>query len=269
MPLLQNLVGRRFGRLTVLKRAPQNSRANHPRWVCSCVCESTIIVVGDSLVSGHTRSCGCLCRQMTAARAFKDCNEQRFGRLVVLKRVGSNKHGAALWLCRCDCKNEVVVTRAALASGHTKSCGCLQRETRGKARLTHGMWNTREYHAYQAAKARCTNPSHQAFANYGGRGIQFLLTGIEPLIAKLGWCPPGRTFERIDNDGHYELDNLCWATWREQADNTRRSHKRKTRLSITPRRTQTAAECATEFNVPLDAVQALQARIRASQGAAL
>jgi hypothetical protein len=271
MPLLQNLLGRQFGDLTVWERAPENSRYNHVRWICSCACggKAKTIVAACSLTSGRTRSCGCLRRRLAGARSFKDCIGQRFGWLVVLERAGS-KSGRAMWLCLCDCGNKVVVSRNDLARGHTKSCGCLRREKNktNKAGLTHGMSKTREYRAYQAAKARCTNPNHQAYADYGGRGIEFRLPDFVSFFAKLGLCPPGRSLDRIENDGHYEFGNIHWATRSEQERNKRKRRKRNNRLLIAPRPTQTAAEWATEFNVPLDAVQALQARIRASQGAA-
>jgi hypothetical protein len=182
--------------------------------------------------------------------------------------VGRNKYGGALWLCLCDCGNEIVRSRNALARGNVRSCGCLYRETVGKSNRTHGLSKTREFRIYHAAKARCTNPNHKNFADYGGRGIQFLLPSVEQFVAKLGLCPPGHTLERINNDGHYELNNLKWATRRDQSNNRRKYRKRSNRISIAARQTQTVAGAATEFNVPLDAVQALQARIRASQGAA-
>jgi len=49
----------------------------------------------------------------------------RYGRLIVLKQAGRDKHKQALWLCRCDCGNEITVRGSGLRGGHTQSCGCL------------------------------------------------------------------------------------------------------------------------------------------------
>lgn len=56
-----------------------------------------------------------------------------FGRLRVIKRVGSNKHRHTVWKCLCDpelggCGKVVDVAGTHLQSGNTKSCGCLHRE---------------------------------------------------------------------------------------------------------------------------------------------
>lgn len=53
---------------------------------------------------------------------------QRFGRLVVLEEVGSDKRGHILWLCKCDCGNEKVTRGERLRAGVTKSCGCFNKE---------------------------------------------------------------------------------------------------------------------------------------------
>jgi len=56
-----------------------------------------------------------------------DLTGQRYGRLVVIKEV-ERKGYTRRWLCRCDCGNERVVAMSNLRVGHTKSCGCYQRE---------------------------------------------------------------------------------------------------------------------------------------------
>ena len=50
------------------------------------------------------------------------------GRLTVIERAGSDKKKQALFRCKCECGNEVVVTGYSLRKGETKSCGCLQRD---------------------------------------------------------------------------------------------------------------------------------------------
>ena len=55
--------GERFGRLTVLSRANDyvsKNNVHHVRWNCICDCGNTITVDVTRLVTGHTKSCGCL-----------------------------------------------------------------------------------------------------------------------------------------------------------------------------------------------------------------
>lgn len=58
MPARMNLIGRRFGRLTVVAEAPRNS-SGKVRWLCRCDCGRGRIVIGTMLVTGHVTSCGC------------------------------------------------------------------------------------------------------------------------------------------------------------------------------------------------------------------
>jgi len=52
-----NLMGRRFGRLLVIKRAENRNR--HVYWRCRCDCGNEVEVRGDALTRGPTVSCGC------------------------------------------------------------------------------------------------------------------------------------------------------------------------------------------------------------------
>ncbi len=58
----------------------------------------------------------------------KDLTGEQFGRLTVLKRVGTAKNGNAVWECRCSCGRTVAVDGYRLRSAQVRSCGCLRRE---------------------------------------------------------------------------------------------------------------------------------------------
>lgn len=96
-------------------------------------------------------------------------------------------------------------------------------------RETHRLSRHPSYHRWYNVVARCHNPHHPAYANYGGRGISVCPDWQDPaaflkyLDDVLGPCPVGRSLDRIDNDGDYEPGNIRWATHSEQARNQRRA----------------------------------------------
>jgi hypothetical protein len=69
--MLVDLLGRRFGRLLVVGRAP-NAVSRKARWRVRCACGQERIVKGAHLRSGRTRSCGCLNVELSAARLHAD-----------------------------------------------------------------------------------------------------------------------------------------------------------------------------------------------------
>ena len=54
-----DLVGRRFGKLVVLRRGETNE-SRRIKWVCRCDCGNETSVFGDNLRYGRTKSCGCM-----------------------------------------------------------------------------------------------------------------------------------------------------------------------------------------------------------------
>ena len=56
--------------------------------------------------------------------AFKDITGQRFGRLTVLKPTPERRYASVVWLCQCDCGQQVSVDGKNLRRGDTRSCGC-------------------------------------------------------------------------------------------------------------------------------------------------
>ena len=55
-----------------------------------------------------------------------DLTGQHYGRLTVLEPA-ENIGGRTACLCRCQCGKQVKVKTAHLRSGHTKSCGCMEK----------------------------------------------------------------------------------------------------------------------------------------------
>jgi hypothetical protein len=64
------IVGRRFGRLVVEERVGIVHK--HATFRCRCDCGEVTVARGDSLRSGHTRSCGCLIPEMAAKSAGRE-----------------------------------------------------------------------------------------------------------------------------------------------------------------------------------------------------
>jgi len=67
MSKMIDLTGQRFGRLVVVGRA-ENTTSGKSAWRCTCDCGKKVIVQGCHLRSGHTRSCGCLSRDVSRER---------------------------------------------------------------------------------------------------------------------------------------------------------------------------------------------------------
>lgn len=81
----EDLTGKRFGRLIVLKQIEDYvvpSGRHHPQWLCSCDCgKENVKVLGTSLKNGHTRSCGCLREEnlKTASTTHGDSYSKLYG----------------------------------------------------------------------------------------------------------------------------------------------------------------------------------------------
>lgn len=122
-----NLVGKQFGRLTVIKKSDKKDKVGHLYWKCHCECGKNITVLGTSLIEGSTKSCGCLHSELCSNLFFKDLSGQRFGKLTVIERAKEKeKNNRVVFKCLCDCGTICYVQSNNLKNGHTQSCGCIK-----------------------------------------------------------------------------------------------------------------------------------------------
>jgi hypothetical protein len=85
----------------------------------------------------------------------------------------------------------------------------------------HGMCSTKTYKSWEMMIQRCTNPAHDSYPDYGGRGIT-----VDPrwrdfaaFLEDMGERPEGKTLDRIDPERGYEPGQCRWATQAEQVRN--------------------------------------------------
>ena len=153
---------------------------------------------------------------------------KKFGRLTVIENLGyyakqGTKTKRTYVKCLCDCGNEIEVRLDSL-KGNTKSCGCLNYESKWS---THGQSGTKLYRVWASMKNRCDNELDSAYKWYGGKCVTYDKSWGK-FEGFLNWAESsgyeeGLTIERVDVDGNYQPDNCKWITQSEQLLNTTRT----------------------------------------------
>lgn len=115
-PPLEDLVGKKFGMLTVTGYAEKRNNKVH-YWICVCECGKMTMVRQDYLKSGKTQSCGCLSGKMLKKKMrFVDGTSVTMLESVRDKRRSNNKSGYTgvyqdsrhqLWHARITFKGQV------------------------------------------------------------------------------------------------------------------------------------------------------------------
>ena len=122
-----NIIGQRFGKLTVLYRI----EGNRTTWLCKCDCGNYTKVLTHNLKNGSTSSCGCY--NYEKDRSYKRPNRNNYAGQTINnfkvieqdleKESGTGKH--KYWKVECPfCKRIFSISSAYLKSQF--SCGCVK-----------------------------------------------------------------------------------------------------------------------------------------------
>ena len=112
------------------------------------------------------RSCGCILD-------YEDMTGMVFNEFTVLQLSEErNKAGVRLWECECSCGNTRYYLTSQIKRKAVKSCGCLTnivKEYREEF--------PREHNAWESMKARCNNPTHPQYEDWGVEGLKYVIDG--------------------------------------------------------------------------------------------
>jgi hypothetical protein len=216
---LPSLVGDTFGKLTVIADEDGVRIGRHRAVTCRCECGTERLFQVNNLRSGSTRACGC------GNPAVPSQVGERYGRLTITQddeHLDDDGHRRVSAVC--DCGSPVKryrLNRLRLASGATKSCGCLNAE--GHKR--HGMSGTALHRAWMGMRSRCSNPGF--YPTYVGVVVCPEWSTFEGFMAN----PPAGEFiagasvlGRIGDVGPYSPMNARWITKSENSREARTRH---------------------------------------------
>lgn len=250
----KDITGQKFNHLTAIRPIERNDHGEMI-WEFRCDCGNVVNRVASYITNPRTKikACGCLNKKGVPKIDMKG---KQFTYLTVIDYAGTTGRRRTMWLCECKCGKRVKVDGAHLRDGHTKSCGCYNREQISNLNKKTGKTNTRIHYVYWNMRNRCYRESDSNYQSYGGRGIRvcdewlgehgfenFLewaeLSGYKP-DAKRGEC----TLDRIDVNGNYEPSNCRWVSQSVQCNN-----KRTTRRIIINGQEDTVANMARKYNM--------------------
>ncbi len=138
----ENLVGKRFGKLTILSRTDDIfNKDGHKRivWHCQCDCGNFTDVLGASIRAGKTKSCGHCGYECIPGTSARDYTGDIRGELEVISYF--RDQGAKIkWLCKCKNGHEAVFSSVGWRSSDIHLCGeCLSDTTVEEMQMNHGL----------------------------------------------------------------------------------------------------------------------------------
>lgn len=121
-----DLTGKTFGYLTPMYYVKGG------KWHCKCQCGNECDVDTRNLNSNHTKSCGCLQKEIASKNTVDMTGFENEG-IKVLSKAESDQYGYAHWNCLCKkCGKVFISAGSAIRQGLVNSCGCVHSKNEQK-----------------------------------------------------------------------------------------------------------------------------------------
>jgi hypothetical protein len=124
MALKHDLTGMRFGKIVVEGFSRMNDR-RHSMWRCRCDCGTALEIERENLTRKRSTRCKvCADKGRVGKTRIRrlELEGLQFGKLTVIERAESNRHGDSMWVCKCSCGNESIVQGGMLTGGYATQC---------------------------------------------------------------------------------------------------------------------------------------------------
>lgn len=212
----KDLTGNKYGKLTAISKLYKKPGSGVV-WKFKCDCGNEVERIGSHVARLEGKlHCGCSNKKFSYT---KNETNNKYGKLLVIKYTRNDSKQRAMWLCKCDCGNEIEVIGARLRNGSKKHCGCKKTNYNLNKDITKTDIIPVSY--YNGIKQGATNRKiifdltindmHEKYIEQ--RGI-CALSGVELVPPKnmFNKNPNKASLDRIDSRKGYVIDNIQWVT---------------------------------------------------------